>query len=464
MHADPVVDATRAFLDELMPILKERCPEDEDQAIEVPSLSRWILELDMGHAMRRYRAVPVLFTAEQQCAARLLGEFREAGYAALVALDSALAADPIVGPRIAGESLVSFGAGGGAFQGPGLIQLLVDVAFSEGVAHGGHEALATRWVEFLRRPSDRVTAVIALREFEISTVPFALEPDLIIDELSEAEVAVAVRFGGGLKGLSADERMVARTFAIKTTFESRVFVGDVPIAEHPREQAAREKAEAQAALALRALQVFKRGRVSASATFQYTARFGDETTPVQGSVGPGFGWHAAEPYVLDDGEAAGFRDFWLAFKETHARPAIASALRRFNFAAERGLPDDEIVDLMIAAEALFLKEIDERYRGELSYRLGLRAASLLGRTLDERLRLFKFMRRAYDARSVVVHGGVHSGDDLMRLDGSPATVHEFADDLEGIVREALQRAIRSLAQGEAFPPAWEELVLAGPTG
>jgi hypothetical protein len=462
------MDAACAFLDDFMPILKERCPEEADQPTEIPTLSRWIPELDMGHGMRRYKAVPMLFTAEQQCAARLLSEFRQTGFGALAVLDSALSADQVIGPRIAGESLVSFGAGGGAFQGPGLIQLLVDVALSEAEGFSldltAREALARRWAQDLRRSSDRVTVVIALREFDATGVPIALEPNLIIDALSEAEVAVAVGFGGGLKSLSVDERTVARTFAIKTTFESRLFVAGVPAADEPHEQATREEAESRASALLRALQVFKRGRVSASATFQYTARFGAETSPVQGSVGPGFGWHAAEPYVLVDDEVTGFREFWLAFKEIHARSVISSALRRFNFAADRALPDDEIVDLMIAAEALFLQEIDERYRGELSYRLALRAASFLGKTLQERLRLFKFMRRAYNARSVVVHGGVHRGDDLKRLDGTPATVHEFADDLEDVVRDALRLAIRAIADGEAFPPAWEELALAGPKG
>jgi len=62
---DPVVDAARAFLGDLMPILMERCPEEDDQPIEMPSLNRWIPEIDMGHGMRQYKAVPMLFTAEE---------------------------------------------------------------------------------------------------------------------------------------------------------------------------------------------------------------------------------------------------------------------------------------------------------------------------------------------------------------------------------------------------------------
>jgi hypothetical protein len=37
-----------------------------------------------------------------------------------------------------------------------------------------------------------------------------------------------------------------------------------------------------------------------------------------------------------------------------------TALRRFGFAAERSRPEDRIIDLMIAAEALFLRGGEQR--------------------------------------------------------------------------------------------------------
>ena len=95
-----------------------------------------------------------------------------------------------------------------------------------------------------------------------------------------------------------------------------------------------------------------------------------------------------------------------------------------------------VLDLMIAAESLFLSETDEKYRGELRFRLATRAAFLLGTTPAERVRLFKFLGRAYVARSVIVHGGVLSQEGLRRLNGVSGSVHEFADDLEGALRDA----------------------------
>jgi hypothetical protein len=81
-----------------------------------------------------------------------------------------------------------------------------------------------------------------------------------------------------------------------------------------------------------------------------------------------FGWPAANPYVLTVEEVPRFREFWSAFDKVHARRVISGALRRSNFAADRTQPDDEIIDLMIATEALFLSGMHEKYRGELRYR------------------------------------------------------------------------------------------------
>jgi hypothetical protein len=141
---------------------------------------------------------------------------------------------------------------------------------------------------------------------------------------------------------------------------------------------------------------------------------------------------------------------------------IQSGMRRFELAAERSQPEDEIVDLMIAAESLFLTETSKRDRGEMRYRLATRVALLVGTTLDERMRLWDFARKAYDARSVIVHGGTPAEKDLLGLDGQPLRLDLFADELEQVMRQALQIASRTVAEGKPFPPNWEELMFAGP--
>jgi hypothetical protein len=459
---DPLAQAAQRFLDALMPILKGKCPGGDDAALTVRGLPRWLLDVDLGVGGRSYKAVPIVFTAEQQCAARMLGELREAGMEPLADLVQALRADPTIGPRLSGQSVTSFGAGGHAWQAPSMIQLLVDRALTDG---GGfdlepsvRDSVTKGWVEALRRASDRLIVVVALREFEASTVPILLEPDLQIDELSEREVTAALAFGGGLRGLAIDERHVARTFGIRTSFDSRLFIDEIPAAESQREQDVRQQAEERAALLLLALRVFKAGRVSASGSFQYTMSWWDDVSPAQGSIGPLFGWHAAQPYVLADEEVTRLREFWSSFKKAHDRPTIASALRRFSFAGDRTLPEDEIVDLLIASESLFFSDISRADRGEFRFRLSTRVALLLGETADERKSIAKFMRHAYDARSGIVHGGDPGAENLRTLEGHRVSAAECAAVLMELLRRALRTAIGFEASGQGFPPNWDELM------
>jgi len=209
--------------------------------------------------------------------------------------------------------------------------------------------------------------------------------------------------------------------------------------------------------------LFKAGRVSSGGTFQYASEWdGSELIPVSAGLTQSFGWFAAEPYLLLEDDATRFREFWSMFDAVHSRREIEGSIRRFGFAADRTRADDEIVDLMIAAESLLMQRGDEKYRGEIRFRLSVRAASLLADTPEQRLSAFRFMRRAYDARSKIVHGGTLSESHLVGLDGSQLSVDGFADSLEDAVRKALHKAMDRLASGEGFPPDWDSLMFALP--
>ena len=79
------------------------------------------------------------------------------------------------------------------------------------------------------------------------------------------------------------------------------------------------------------------------------------------------------------------------------------ALRRFNLTFERQQLDDQIVDLMIAVESLFLNY--QGNRGEQRFRLALRAAKFVESPRYDPRQVFALMREAYDIRSDLVHGG-----------------------------------------------------------
>ncbi len=125
---------------------------------------------------------------------------------------------------------------------------------------------------------------------------------------------------------------------------------------------------------LHALRVFKEGKVSIPAVLNFPIDWPLESSTQFAFANPGFmPW--ANQYSLSQDEANAFQRFWTHFRRATSKAVLANAVRRFSFATERERPDDRLVDLMIAAESLFLGgEDNPTDRGELRYRLSLRAA------------------------------------------------------------------------------------------
>jgi len=97
-----------------------------------------------------------------------------------------------------------------------------------------------------------------------------------------------------------------------------------------------------------------------------------------------------------------FSDLWpvVSAGTAKSRHFLTVALRRYALALSRPSLDDKLIDLMICAEAIFLRV----EKGELTYKLAYRAALLLGENPVQQKDIFKFIGEAYDMRSKVVHG------------------------------------------------------------
>ena len=91
-----------------------------------------------------------------------------------------------------------------------------------------------------------------------------------------------------------------------------------------------------------------------------------------------------------------FKDFYkISFSEFNL------AIEYFNKSyIEPYTPRDSFLDLMIALENLFLKKTHQ----ELSYKLSIRMAYILGVDKKDRINIFNFMRDAYNLRSKILHG------------------------------------------------------------
>jgi hypothetical protein len=138
--------------------------------------------------------------------------------------------------------------------------------------------------------------------------------------------------------------------------------------------------------------------------------------------------------------------------------ALDLAIRRLSYLIDRARPDDRLLDLMIAAEAFYLAKIgNEKTRGELSYRLALRAAlwaAVLGASAEEVRKRYKLLRDAYDARSLVAHGE----DFEKHMAKERTSTKEFIDDLVNLIRGDVIGALRKISTGELskWPPDWDE--------
>jgi Apea-like HEPN len=125
-------------------------------------------------------------------------------------------------------------------------------------------------------------------------------------------------------------------------------------------------------------------------------------------------------------------------------PEVANAcdvpIARLNLARRRIAPGDKAIDGSVCLEAL----LSGRSRGELTHKLSVRAALLLGRSLEERQKIAEKVRKFYALRSDVVHGSVGKKETANR---------EIAEEGLLLCLAALRNVVTSARPPE--PELWE---------
>jgi hypothetical protein len=148
-----------------------------------------------------------------------------------------------------------------------------------------------------------------------------------------------------------------------------------------------------------------------------------------------YGWLRG-PEIVTETEITGMSTTLLELEK--AGDALRLASRRFSNAALRADEDDAVLDLCIALEAA----LGDRQRNEMTYKLSLRSAAVLGLDASEgydAATILQRVKRLYDWRSAVVHG-----DDVSRArrkfvgEGDGATGLEVATSL---VRAVLRKLV-----------------------
>lgn len=149
---------------------------------------------------------------------------------------------------------------------------------------------------------------------------------------------------------------------------------------------------------------------------------------------------AADAYVPTDGycltvdECESLKDHLAMFvRELH--PVLKIACSRYGSAVVRRTAADRLLDAIVGLEAVLLHDAGApKERGELSFRLAVRYATLVAHASD-RKRAYRTMKGLYNARSRVVHGG-DTGKSF-DIGGQKLSPDEVAVKARDILREVI---------------------------
>jgi hypothetical protein len=130
-------------------------------------------------------------------------------------------------------------------------------------------------------------------------------------------------------------------------------------------------------------------------------------------------------------------------KQDNTDRALANGIRRFHIASNRRKPEDQLVDLMIAAESIYLQDGG----GEKRFRLSVNAALWADVAHAEHHQVFLDFYEVYDFRSKIVHGQTVTHKEVRRV---TATV-------KARISNALKKFLSMKMMDKPFPD-WNALL------
>jgi hypothetical protein len=333
-----------------------------------------------------------------------------------------------------------------------------DMQFGE---PGRIEKLLRQLHTVVRAATFEVVYVTPIWDLEVAT-PLELEPGLVIDVLTDDEAIKALQMNaiaGDMAQRRRYKREPYRRLALRRTIALPKLVLDrIPTPEdvlagrHPGAHEQNGFDDPERLLSL--LPLVSTGLAKTGATMTWAtigSPWGIQSVNYLPTSTPGLDdTQSPRPQVtLNDAGAADLVRYWAALRATQAQGPASLALRRLRDAAERRRDADRILDIVIAAEALFLPADGDHT--ELKFRCSLHAAFYLETELAERRIVYRTVGAAYDMRSAIAHG---SEPRAVRVLGEPLTVEALTPRVEEIVRRALQKRL-----GERQEPDWDALVV-----
>ena len=178
-----------------------------------------------------------------------------------------------------------------------------------------------------------------------------------------------------------------------------------------------------------ALRLFKTGIIGDVSLYKhYYVKYKYESwepiwQPVKGSIAMMQQIKNPSQYSLLSNETKDFVKFWNKYNsyDFNKNRSVDIAIRRFNYAYEKELTEDKLIDYIIILEALFINNNDNT---ELNYKLALRTALFIGSENEERKQIRKDIKKAYSLRSKIVHGSFIIKE-LEELQGLMPKIEEY---------------------------------------
>jgi Apea-like HEPN len=385
-------------------------------------------------------------------------------------LSSAAAADPIVAPQldvVVGTVLARHRMTLEELAGSVLPE---PILLNEVPMLSEAEAFQERWARlerFLTEDSVELTAFWPLAGVVVQESPVSLEEGLLLDRSTPDEMDLGLRFGI-IPRPFADSPIAAldqgKRFCLRYRYRLPKLVGDEPIEDAAAEaQLVFEQLEKVASDFVEAAALVGAGRFGVLGIMEHESvqLYGQGTRyrPIAEQQLLTFG---GQDLVIGPRDAEVLMMCWSRLRADGFRErnrGVSLALRRFAGHGLRKDLDDQVIDLMIAAEALYLSDLgNDKYQGELRNRLALRAA--VWTEPDEvgfsRRDVFYVVQSAYDARSSIAHGGQPRPRDI-KVRGERVGLTDLIEATRTILRHAMFRAVQ--AEGDSWPPAWEDVIL-----
>lgn len=446
--------AMREYVQAAIRLLADVCPEGPSRILV--GLDEWKRDSDNVFRLRD-REEPFW----EQCIRAHLDQLHSLGeYHHLVATVRAI---PHIAQQL--ENLVGTGLGSSRFEIDHVTDHLVWrlPRITEGLRFDEAQftQLFNTFEVDLQRASFPFVLLAPLLGLKIESAPIRLTSDIEIDQMTDDEIIRCLSMGWLQAGYGMQRIAdIKEAAAVRVRYHLEKRVGPTDRPQIDEALKVKQIANERAMGVLHAIRVFKEGRVSIPGLLQFSPHWPLESRTRFQYLNPGL-MPQFNKYDLARNEVDEFSAFWKRFQDATAKGALANAIRRFSYANERDREDDRLVDLMIAAESLFLADAGApQERGELRYRLALRAAFFIDSPEYSRRAIFKHMRRAYDARSAIVHGGGEPGTELLKSPtDAPLRLQDFVKVTERLVRIALKKRI-DMAETTGSPLIdWENLII-----